>query len=172
MCVYVFLIIIWSCTIIDPWANIILITLAALCFFPRAQNWQLLWQWVTLMTIRHQLVIGYLILWFVGHPRSPTVSRCMFTCPCWMMIGICMPLLPIFTNDTIRYYFHVISLSPHAHKFVYLTLLDFWHQFCTRRCMTLYNSCTVSKIQAGCKQYPLHSFLLSGNPGMKGMVLL
>ena len=36
VCVFVcvFLIIIWSCTIIDPWANIILITLAALCFFP------------------------------------------------------------------------------------------------------------------------------------------
>ena len=103
---------------------------------------------------------------------AQSVSRCMFTCPCWMLSTICMALFLLFTYDTAKYVLCITSLSPHAHRFVYLTVLDFWYQFCTQWCMALYISYIVAHVKAGCKRVPFHTFSLSGNPGMKGIMLL
>ena len=82
---------------------------------------------------------------------AQSVSRCMFTCPWWMLSTICMALFLLFSYDTAKYVLCVTSLSPHAHGFVYLTVLDFWHQFCTQWCTALYISYIVAHVKAGCK---------------------
>ena len=95
---------------------------------------------------------------------AQSVIRCMFTCPGWMLSTICMALFWLSTYDTAKYVLCVTSLSPHAHRFVYLTILDFWHQFCTQWCMALYISYTVAHVKAGCKWVPISYFLSLWKP--------
>ena len=96
---------------------------------------------------------------------AQSVSRCMFTCPCWMLSTICMALFLLFTYDTAKYVLCITSLSPHAHGFVYLTILDFWHQFCTQWCTALYVSYIVAHVKAGCKWVPISYFFSLWKPG-------
>ena len=89
---------------------------------------------------------------------AQSVIRCMFTCRCWMLSTICMAVFLLFTYDSTEYVLCVTSLSPHAQRFIYLTLLDFWHQFCTQRCTAHYISYIVAHIKAGCKWVPMSYF--------------
>ena len=91
-------------------------------------------------------------------------SRCMFTCPCWMLSTICMALFFLFSCDTAKYVLCVTSLSPHAHGFVYLTILDFWHQFCTQWCTALYISYIAAHVKVGCKRVPISYFFSLWKP--------
>ena len=73
-------------------------------------------------------------------------------------------LFLFFTYDAAKSLLCVTSLSLHAHRFVYLTLIDFWHQFCTQRCMALYISYIVAHIEAGCKWVPISYFFSLWKP--------
>ena len=73
-------------------------------------------------------------------------------------------LFLFFTYDAAKSLLCVTFLSPHAHRFVYLTVLDFWHQFCMQRCMALHISYIVAHIEAGCKWVPISYFFSLWKP--------
>ena len=75
-----------------------------------------------------------------------------------------MALFLLFTYDTAKYVLCGTSVSPHAHRFIYLTVLDFWHQFCTQWCTALYISYIVAHIEAGCKRVPISYFFSLWKP--------